>query len=216
MKRLSRVCSLGLLFVGAIGCSSVVSVGYDREHSLRPEVTAAARQPASVAVGAFVDQRSHDVGTKWVGSIRGGYGNALKELDLEQSVPETVAAAFTDGLKARGLLASPTGGAFVLAGRVKEIVSNQMVGQEATVQIEVTVTDRSSGTTVLSKPYSADKKTSPGIFSNGVFGSVDDLRQILANTLTDTVDQALDDPAFRAAIGDSAAAPAVNTSTTSH
>jgi len=56
-------------------------------------------------VGTFVDARGEPA--NWLGAIRGGFGNPLKNLESDRPVADIVGAAFADGLRARGVTVDP-------------------------------------------------------------------------------------------------------------
>ena len=61
-------------------------------------------------VGPVTDQRG-EPDPNWLGAVRGGFGNPFKVLHGEQPATDMVRQAFSDGLAARGMLASSgTGG----------------------------------------------------------------------------------------------------------
>jgi len=152
---------------------------------------------AAVSVGSFVDQRGETA--TWIGAVRGGYGNPLKKLETDKPVAALVQTAFTDGLRARGLLGTGTG-AFQKAGAIEKLDCSQYVRREAHAAIDVSVFD-SSGKQVFTQTHTADELEGSLMALNvGVFGSVDTLRALAEKALSEVVDKALDDTAFRNAI----------------
>jgi len=71
--------------------------------SATPNKAAASARP--VNVGTFVDARGEPA--NWLGAIRGGFGNPLKNLESDRPVADIVGAAFADGLRARGVTVDP-------------------------------------------------------------------------------------------------------------
>lgn len=158
-----------------------------------------AAAPASVAVGSFVDARGEQ-NPAWSGAIRGGFGNAIKVLELDRPVAEVVKSAFSDGLKARGLSPGVPGSGAQLTGVVRKFECDQVVRREATVEIELTVVD-ASGQSKFSRTYRSNNIDGSYLnMSTGVFGSVEELRLVLEKTLRETVDKALEDGALRSAM----------------
>lgn len=150
----------------------------------------------TVQVGSFADQRGEP--PTWLGAIRGGFGNPLKNLESERPVVELVGEAFADALKARGNTVG--GGGLQLSGVVRKLDCNQIVRREANVEIEVTVKG-ADGRVRLNKTYAASRLDGSLVtMSAGVFASVDDLRVTLELALREAVDKALDDPAMRDAL----------------
>jgi hypothetical protein len=186
---LALVVQLGLV----AGCvTDTVSLGY----KAAGQITAAS-SGAAVSVGSFLDQRGETA--TWIGAVRGGYGNPLKKLETDKPVAVLVQTAFTDGLRARGMLGAGPG-AFQIAGVIKKLDCSQYVRREAHAAIDVTVFD-SSGKQVFTQTYIADELEGSLLALNvGVFGSVDTLRVLAEKALSEVVDKALDDTAFRNAI----------------
>jgi len=152
---------------------------------------------APVAVGVFDDQRGEPA--NWLGAIRGGYGNPLKNLESDQPVASLVQAAFVAGLQARGVAVEPASAALQISGTVRQLDCNQYARQEANVEIDVAVTDKASGKRSFNRTYQASKLDGFTL-ATGVFASVEDLRVLTEKTLREAVDKALDDPALRAAL----------------
>ena len=161
------------------------------------QATKAASSNSAVFVGTFVDQREDT--SNWLGAIRGGYGNPLKNLESDQPVADLVKTAFTDGLRARGITVSDNGKT-QLTGLVKKLDCNQYVRREAYADIEISVLD-STGQQRFVRTYSASNiEGSLLSLKTGLFASVDDLRILLEKTLREAIDKALDDTALKAAL----------------
>jgi uncharacterized lipoprotein YajG len=177
----------------AAGCvTDTVSLGYKSAAQIT-----AANSGTAVSVGSFVDQRGET--PTWIGAVRGGYGNPLKTLQTDKPVSALVQTAFTDGLRARGLLAT-SAGAYQVAGVIKKLDCSQYVRREAHAIIDVSVFDP-SGKQIFTQTYTADELEGSLMALNvGVFGSVDSLRLLAEKTLNEVVDKALDDTAFRNAM----------------
>lgn len=152
-------------------------------------------QPAMV--GTFADEREGD--KKWLGVIRGGFGNHLKTLEADRPVNAMVKSAFEDGLRARkvGLAENAP---LRLSGRIAKLYADQLVRREGVAEVELVVAD-AQGNKRFSKTYTVNRVEGSAItLSTGVFASIDELRNVLERTLTDLVDKALDDPELRAAL----------------
>ena len=153
--------------------------------------------PATL-VGEFTDERGDDAqrdnGT-WIGAVRGGYGNTIKTVLVEQPVCDVVAATFAQALRARGSFAeSQHSGTRVLSGSVAAFACKQYVRRDCTVALDVVLTDRATGQKIFEKKYEAyEFDGSVWAMDTGVFGSVDKLRDLAARTLAACVDKALDD-----------------------
>lgn len=177
------------------GCSTT-AVGL--RYGAPATVAKVAPSSSPVVVGAFADQRGEP--PTWLGAIRGGFGNPLKNLESDRPVAELVKTAFADGLKARGAALDASPRQNQLVGSIKKLDCSQYVRREAYAEIELTVLD-SSGQKRFSKLYKANNLDGSLMTMNaGIFASVDDLRVVLEKTLREVVDQALDDGALRAAL----------------
>jgi uncharacterized lipoprotein YajG len=159
----------------------------------------AVRAPAGappLTVGTFADARGDD--PKWIGAIRGCFGNPLKTLVTAEPVSEIVRTYFRDGLRARGFTLVDSGGNYQIAGTIRKLNSIQIARIEANVEIDLEVLQLPGGQKVFARTYTASRLEGSLItFEAGIFGSVDDLRALVDKTLREVVDKALDDPAFR-------------------
>lgn len=186
-----------LTFAALLCCSGcvtdTVSLGYKPASAVNPAGTVS---PAHVAVGDFTDNRHEPV--RWIGAIRGGYGNPLKKLETDKPVSEIVKDAFRQSLLARGLFAED--GRFIVSGWIDKLDGDQYVRKEATVQLHVSVTDRATHREVFSRPASGNQiEGSLATIKTGVFGSVEELRALIERVLSVTVDSVIDSSAFREA-----------------
>lgn len=152
---------------------------------------------AATSAGRFSDDRGEP--PKWLGAIRGGFGNPLKVLEVEEPVAQMVQTAFSEGLRARG--AAKDNAKYELVGTIKKLDCSQYVRREAHGVIEVTVVQVAGGKQLFKKSYTADLVDGSMVsLATGVFASTDDLRKVLERALQQIVDQALDDPQLRAAL----------------
>jgi hypothetical protein len=152
----------------------------------------------TVTVGAFTDERGEP--PTWLGSIRGTYGNPIKNLESDQPVATIVQAQFVDGLHSRGIEAAPTA-PVQLAGVVRKLDCNQVFRREANVEIEISVIDPATGKSTFTQTYSTSNIDGSVVSLNiGIFAAVEDLRALTEKTLRETVDKALDDPALNTAL----------------
>lgn len=187
-------------------CVSVVLVGCSTHH-VRLEyrapaaATGGSRMLPAIAVGQFADDRGDDAqrgpnGT-WIGAIRGGYGNSIKTVLLEQPVRDVVASALAQGLAARGALPDQNSGTYVLSGSVRTFACKQFVRRDCSVALDVVLSERANGRKVIEKNYEAyEFDGSLWALDAGVFGSVEKLRDLASRTLTAIVDKVLDDDAL--------------------
>ncbi len=191
MKWLAAV--LGLAMLTGCGTTSV-GLKYAPTAGAASGRVAASVQP--VSVGVFVDKRNEK--PTWLGAIRGGFGNPLKTLESSQPVADVVQAAYLDAFKAKGMAIDPAA-ALQVSGTVLDLKCTQMSHKEATVAIEVTVSEKSSGLKRFTQTYSS-KYVSGFVPVGGVLAPVEDLRVVLENTMRDVIDKTLDDASFIAAI----------------
>lgn len=191
MKWLAAV--LGLAMLTGCGTTSV-GLKYAPTEGATPSRVAASVQP--VSVGAFVDKRNEK--PTWLGAIRGGFGNPLKTLESSQPVAEVVQAAYLDAFKSKGFAIDPTA-ALQVSGTVLDLKCTQMSHKEATVSIEVTVSEKTTGLKRFTQTYSS-KYVSGFIPVGGVLAPVEDLRVVLENTMRDVIDKTLGDASFISAL----------------
>lgn len=160
-----------------------------------PPRASIATQP--IVVGAFQDQRDGD--KKWLGVIRGGFGNHLKTLEADRPVDGMVKEAFEDGLRARKVLIA-AGSNAQLTGKILKLNADQVVRREGVAEVELTVSDQ-QGAKRFTKTYTHNR-IEGSVFSvqTGVLASIDDLRNVLQRTLSELIDKALDDSELRAAL----------------
>ncbi|WP_207459146.1 YajG family lipoprotein [Azospirillum sp. SYSU D00513] len=179
---------------GLAGCSSTpVSLRYNAPTTLsKPE----GAKPV-VEVISVTDAREN---TARIGAIRGGYGNPLKTLTAATPVPDMVRQAFLDGLAARGLLAESNTGLYGLEIGVKRLDSSQLVRREAHTHLQLSVVEKSTGRPVYNKAIEDNRSDEGSFVETGILASVEDLRKITNDSMQAAVDQALDNPAFLAAV----------------
>lgn len=186
---------LGLTLLLAACGAQVYDVSYRR-----PGASPLGEQRALVAVGPFADRRGE--APTYLGTIRGGFGNPVKTLETPRPVAEVVRQAYADGLAARGLLAAGPAAPYLLSGTIDEFYADRYVRSESTARILVTLVETGSGRTVVAqRPFAAQVvRGSVLALNNGVFASVEGLRDVAADALREAVDKTLADPAFAAAV----------------
>ncbi len=166
-----------------------------------PVSTAASRPLVTVAEPVANQRRAGSNDPRWIGTIRGGYGNPVKTLEADRPVDQVVASAFSDALASRGLQAATGAGRYALAITIYQFDANQYVRREATADFGIRVTERATGREVWSdrtKAYNVDGSILS--LSTGVFASVDDLKRVALRSMSEAVDTLLDKPGFRAAL----------------
>ncbi|WP_296807738.1 SHOCT domain-containing protein [Thiocapsa sp.] len=148
-----------------------------------------------IAIGQFSDYRKHDA--NWLGAIRGGYGNPLKTLETPKPVKDIVRDAFQDGLRQRGILASADDAKYVLSVDVQQYDCNQYVRKESHIKLDIKVVDIKNNQQVFSDRIAIDNVEGSILsMKTGVFGSVEELKNLAEKTLAQAVDGALDSPGF--------------------
>jgi len=175
------------------GCASYkVQLTYTPDPSLAPR-----EESAHVSVGAVRDER----GTRsdWLGAIRGGFGNPLKKLYTERDTALVVKELFEEGLRVRGMLDVTGSVGFRLDITLAKLDTSNLVNGEAHAHLTVSVVDLATQAEVYSNLYQTDN-TASGI-GPGVFGSVNELRDLANRTLNETIDKVLDDQALSFAVG---------------
>jgi uncharacterized lipoprotein YajG len=186
-----RIFCLVLVSFPLVACgTTAVTLKYDPANVQQ----AAASAQQSIAIAAVTDKRKHD--PNWLGAIRGGFGNPLKTLETSMPVKDLVAAAYADGLKARGLLASDTP-RYDMRVIVNQYDSNQYVRREAHIRFAVTVVDKTSGKELFADNIAVDKVAGSLIaLDAGIFAEVEDLRLLANQALQEAVDKTLNDADF--------------------
>ena len=198
--RASKLFVLPLLTAVLAACGATqASMPYSPTVAVQP---AAAPRPVVGVLGRVANERraGRDDPT-WIGTIRGGYGNPVKELRSDVPVEQVVVRAFADGLAARGLVAAPGTERYTLAITVHQFDANQYIRREATADFSAVLTERTSGREVWRDRHRAyNVEGSLLSLSTGVLASTEDLRRTALRTMSEAVDALLDKPGFRAAL----------------
>jgi uncharacterized lipoprotein YajG len=172
-------------------CSNTVSdLTYTPQVAVQP-----AAVPAIASVTA-IDQRKED--PTRLATIMGGFGNPLKTLDTAKPVKDEIAAAFTSGLKARGLLAPGAQAPYRIELVVRKFDADMLIGRTARIDLSLSVLD-SSGRAVYQDSASGSESETK-FFETGVFADIADLQKLCEIVLNRTVDRMLDNSSFRAAV----------------
>jgi len=143
-----------------------------------------------------VDQRKEE--PHRLATIMGGFGNPLKTLDTDKPVKDEVADAFTNGLRARGLLAESAQAPFRLALVIRKFDADMMIGRTGRIDLSMSVVDQ-AGHTVY-EDSATDSESETKFFETGIFADIADLQKLCDIVLNRTVNRLLDKPEFRAAI----------------
>ncbi len=164
-----------------------------------PSAGVPAHGTAAVAAVSAIDQRGETASdANWIGAIRGGFGNPLKRLETDRPLTEVVADAVRDALRARGLLGAADA-PYNLQVTIEQLEADQVVRREAQVRLRLAWLRRPGNLPVFVNHGSADVVSGSVItVETGVFGSVEALRAVIAQAMSQAIDQALDDPALTA------------------
>jgi hypothetical protein len=137
----------------------------------------------------------------WLGTIRGGFGNPLKELTTDAPVAEEVAQGFRQALASRGLLASSGRGRYNLDVTVVRMDCDQYHRREANADFRLVLTDRASGREIYQDEVSSHLVNGSVVtFNVGIFADPQDLRAIAMQAQDQAIDAALGKPGFLAAL----------------
>lgn len=199
---LRRIASLALLcaVLGTTGCSThTLQLKYEPTG----ELVAPTGATPIVTVGSIRDDRNEE--STWFGAIRGGYGNPLKKLHADQAVSTVVTSALSDALQRRGLLAPQDSATLRIDGNLTEFQCNYYWNRDAHVHLTLSVVDQLSNNVVFTQTYKTDTKEA-GVGA-GIFGNVDHLAAFTQQTMSQTIDKALGDPALLAALANHRSVP---------
>jgi hypothetical protein len=164
-----------------------------------PSTTVVPQNRPVIAGVSVIDQRNEQ--PNWLGTIRGGYGNPLKRIETNGPVKDVVAKAFTDAIAARGLLATAGSGRYDTSVTMHVLDANQYARREANADLQVALIERGSGQQVYTDRIKVNRINGSILaLDTGLFASPDDLRQLMAETLDQAIDQTLDKPGFVAAL----------------
>jgi len=122
-------------------------------------------------------------------------------METDVPVSTVVANAFTTGLQERKALATSTQSGYEIRGTIKRFDCDQYARREATIDVELTVKRQADASIVYFGTKSANIVSGSAItLSTGIFGSVEELRRVMEETLRKLVDSVLDDQEFRKAV----------------
>ena len=191
--RIARLTLLFPLLLPMFGCSThIVAIRYQPTGNL----AAGAESAQPVAVGNFADNRGTD--SRWLGAIRGGYGNVLKKLLTDEPTSAIVRAAFVAALAVRKIPEGTPTARVAIEGTIIKLDCSYYFNREAHAHLQVNVVSLPARTVIFSQSYRTDN-TESGIGA-GIFGDPTHLAQFEQNTLNQTIDKVFADPAFTAAL----------------
>jgi len=183
------------LFLAALGLAACSNTSTSMTYTPPANLTAAPN-PVIASVAA-TDQRKED--PHRLATIMGGFGNPLKTLDTNLPVKDEVAKAFTDGLRARGLLQASGAAPYRIQLLIRKYDADMIMGSTGRIDLDMTVIDQASQQ-VIYTDSAKNERSDFHFFATGVFASMDELRGLAQAVLDATVDQMLDKPEFRAAL----------------
>ena len=188
-----RLAALPLLFLLAACGSTPVALPYAPTTAVQP-----VGRPLVALAGVTNDRQTGREDPRWLGTIRGGYGNPIRTLTLDEPIDRAVAGAFQQALAARGLAG---GSRYALAVTIHEFNANQLVRREATADFSAVLVDRTTGREVWRDRESAYNVAGSLLsVQTGVFASAEDLRLVAVRTMNQAIDGLLSKPGFLAAI----------------
>jgi uncharacterized lipoprotein YajG len=193
MLRIRLFIVVFLSLIGLTACASNTTSGL----SYAPPATVAATAAPTIAAVTATDQRKE--APNRLATIMGGFGNPLKVLDTPRPVKDEVAAAFTDGLRARGLLAGDGHAPLEVQLLIRKFDADMIMGSTARIDLDLTVIDQASHQVVY-RDTATDQRSDFAFFATGIFADIKDLQKLAQTVLDATVDRMLDKPEFRAAI----------------
>lgn len=193
LMNLIKFATIGMIALMSAACSTTrVDLGYVSSSAVKSQSSGV------VQLGSFTDDRGEP--SNWLGAIRGGFGNPLKNLETSIPVNKLVEAAFSDGLRSRGIDVQSGNTKRLITGSIKKLDCNQIVQREANAAIDIKVIDLTSQAIIFSRSYSSTKYENTGL-ATGVFASVEDLRILTEKALQEVIDKMMDDSELRVALG---------------
>ncbi len=171
-------------------CTTTADLAY------HPATAPAQVGPPAIHAVSATDARKDEADPTYVGAIRGGFGNPLKTVKTSRPIADEVRAAFEQGLAARGLFGPA--GRDTLSVDVVAFSANQMVGPYARAAFAIQLRDAEGR--VIYRDDVDERGYAFKFFSNGLFASPESLRAFMEEKMTAAIDQALDKPAFVAAV----------------
>ena len=196
-----------LLMLSACTSNHFVNLNYGSDPAARSD-----QSGPRFTLGYVEDDRKEQ--SNIIGTIRGGYGNPLKRIQLEGSVAEQVRSFVEEALAARGLLASKESSPRppLLNVRLNRLDSSYLVRKEAHASVSLVVMSAGKEETYLEETYTAD--LTRGGVGAGIFGNAEALGALANQALTEAVDEALNDPRLLTAGADALAYTAAPTGLT--
>lgn len=191
MIQTSRIVAFALALLLLQGCASTHMVSM--KYSPTPAAsTSVAGVDSGIGVGSFQDKRDTDA--RWLGAIRGGYGNVLKRLMTNEPTSDEVRKSFMDALQARSIPLSNESAAVLIEGEILKLDCSYFFNREAHAHLLIRVVSPANKAVLYTQSYRTDNKES-GVGA-GIFGNVEHLAEFQRKTVNETVDKVFADPAF--------------------
>lgn len=183
-------------FLALLPCLLLASCGFNTtivSLDYQPQLGQNIPGPRMVSIGKFADMRRLD--DFKLGTVRSPIGTPLETLKTRVPMESVVRNAYAHGLKARGMLAAETEGAYILSGEILELECYQMLYPVASAEVRVNIVRRGSGQIVYSRIYQAHRRGET--YAPGSGSPVQTLSDLASRTLQNVVDQSLDDRELR-------------------
>ena len=194
---MQRAAAIALLLITTACGSTQYPMAY-----APPPGLVASRPPGPIARVAEVNNTRHAgrESDRWIGTIRGGYGNPLKYVEASQPISDVVRTAVDDALAARGWLARQDSRVEVLV-TIRQFDANRYVRQEATAHIEIALRERVNNRILWRETERVYNVTGSILaLDTGIFASPDELHALMLRTMNEAIDKLLDRPDFARAL----------------
>lgn len=172
------------------GCASIQMVSVDYEPT--EPITPVSDLNQLVKLGIFDDARGTN--SRWVGTVRGGYGNVLYRLATDAPTSEVVRKAMGNALSSRSINIASNSASLSIEGEIIRLDCNYFFNREAHAHILAKIVSQDDHAIIYSHTYRTDN-TEPGIGA-GIFCNIDYLAGFLSRTFSETIDKICSDPAF--------------------
>jgi hypothetical protein len=183
-----------IVILSLVGCSKtpyISTIVYEPTQEL-----AMSRIGHPVAIGLVTDNRG--TYSRWVGSVRDGFGIPVKKVYTKEDTVDVVKNAFSEALKKRGIDVGNDLAKVAIEAVVMQFDCTAIFGYEANASIQASIVSIPSKTVIYSKVYSAETKQ--GGFGGGLYGGYKKMPLLAQSTLNQTIDKFFADPEFMSAL----------------
>lgn len=182
----TRPAPLLLLAALLAGCTEEVTLAY------HPTVPLHRTGPPLFASVHVLDERGGDNDGHWLGTIRGGFGNPLRNIESAVPVADMVSDAFQAALADRGVLGGDDA-PFVLEVVIDRLDATRYLTSRAHADFSVSVRRRADDAVVASDTARVAADSGSALTVRvGLLGSTAALRDLLERVLDAAIDRALD------------------------